>query len=137
LEETRKLPGPTRVRVRTKISELFAYEPCSQAILDSSLQQTSGGRQAHHAGAAASEASEWDSREREERLADLREEEERLSRGEEIGGLSFILSSIHSLFFLPYFLISFVLPFIGYVRRIAGGRLRLDGSGVAPIRRSG
>jgi len=33
---------------------------------------------AEDAGAAASEASEWDSREREERLAALREEEERL-----------------------------------------------------------
>ena len=91
---------------------------------------------AEDAEAAASEASEWDGREREERLAALREEEE---RG---GGRNrrnfFILSCIHSLFFfLPYFLISFLLPPIGYDWRIAGGRLRLDGSGVAPIRRSG
>ena len=51
---------------------------------------------------AASEASEWDSREREERLAALREEEEWL------GGRNrrtfFILSCIHSLFPFPIFL---------------------------------
>ena len=66
-----------------------------------------------------------DSGEREERLAALREEEEWLE-----GGYSF-----YPLLF-P-FNISFVLPFIGYVWRIADGRLRLDGSGMAPIRRSG
>jgi len=34
LEETKKLPGPTRGRDRTKIAELFADDRCSQAILD-------------------------------------------------------------------------------------------------------
>jgi len=34
LEETRKLPGPIRGKVRTKIAELFADERCSQALLD-------------------------------------------------------------------------------------------------------
>ena len=34
LEETRKLPGPTWGRGRTKIAELFADERYSQAILD-------------------------------------------------------------------------------------------------------
>jgi len=32
LEETRKPPGSTRGRDRTKIAELFADERCSQAI---------------------------------------------------------------------------------------------------------
>ena len=34
LEETRKHPGPARIRDRTKIAELFAGERCSQAVLD-------------------------------------------------------------------------------------------------------
>jgi len=34
LEETRKLPGPTRGKDRTKIAELFTDERCSQALLD-------------------------------------------------------------------------------------------------------
>jgi len=71
---------------RAKIAELFADGGCSQAILASVLViqritdvgRTAGPPVAEDAGAAASEASEWDSRE----LAALREEEERL--GEEI-----------------------------------------------------
>jgi len=34
LEETRKLPGPTRGRDRTNITELLADERCSQTVLD-------------------------------------------------------------------------------------------------------
>ena len=45
LEETKKLPGPTRGRGRTKIAELFADERCSQAILDF-LATTGVGRKA-------------------------------------------------------------------------------------------
>ena len=80
LEETRKPPGPALGKDRTKIAELFADEQRSQALLD-----LPGPPVAEEVEAAASEASEWDSGEREERLAALREEEERL-RG--IGGLS-------------------------------------------------
>ena len=76
---------------------------------------------AEDAGAAASEASEWGSREHEERLAALGEEEERFGGGGGVGGLSFI----HSLIFLPYFLISFSSDTFDE-------RLRLDGSRVAP-----
>ena len=64
--------------------------------------------------AAASEASEWESREREvEHLAALREED-RLGDG--LGG------------FLFSFHLYFSLPFSGTLA-IAGGRLQLDGSG--------
>jgi len=81
LEETRKLPGPTRGKDRTKIVELSADERCSQALLDSLattyVGRTAGPPVAEDAEAAASEISGWDSREREERLAALREEEER------------------------------------------------------------
>jgi len=131
-----KRPSGRPGKDRTKIAERFADERCSQALLDFPRYNRRRKAVAEDAEAAASEASEWDGREREERLAALREEEE---RG---GGRNrrnfFILSCIHSLFFfLPYFLISFLLPPIGYDWRIAGGRLRLDGSGVAPIRRSG
>jgi len=80
LKETRKLPGPTRGKDRTKIAELFADERCSQARLDflatTDVGRTAGPPVAEDVEAAASEASEWDSREREERLAALREEEE-------------------------------------------------------------
>jgi len=55
----------------------------------------------------SSEALEWDSTEREERLAAV-EGGGRTARGGGIGGLSIILSFIQSLFFLSYFLISFV-----------------------------
>ena len=85
MEVTRKLPGPTRGKDRTKIAELFADERCSQALLDS-LATTDVGRTTGppvaEEGEGASEASEWEDREREEQLALLREEEERLG-GEE------------------------------------------------------
>jgi len=62
--------------------ELFADERCSQAIFDflatTDVVRTAGPPLAEDARAAASEALGWDSREREERLAALREEEERL-----------------------------------------------------------
>jgi len=62
LEVTRKLPGPTRGRDRTKITELFADERCSQAILGflatTDVGRTTGPLVAEAAGAAASEASE-------------------------------------------------------------------------------
>ena len=60
--------------------ELLADERCSQATLVSSQPRTSEGRQAHRWHGEASEASEWEYREREE-LAYLREEEERLGAG--------------------------------------------------------
>jgi len=63
---------------------------------------------AEGAGATASKALEWDSREREERLAALREEEERLGWGNR---WTFFYSFFYSLFIfpsLPYFRISFV-----------------------------
>jgi len=72
LEQTRKLPRPTRDRDRTKIAELFADEWCSQAILDFLATTDDRPTDAEVVGAAASEASEWDSREREERHAPLR-----------------------------------------------------------------
>jgi len=63
LEETRKLPGPTRGRDRTKIAELFADERCGQAILATTdVGRMAGPPVAEDARAAASEASEWDSR---------------------------------------------------------------------------
>ena len=80
MEETRKLPGSTRGSNRTKIVELFADEQCSEALLDflatTDVGRTAGQPVAEDVEAAASEASAWDSREREERLAALREEEE-------------------------------------------------------------
>jgi len=86
LEETKKLLGPTRERDRTKIAELFADERCSQAILDflatTDVGRTAGPQVAEEGEVGASEASEWADREREEQLALLTEEEERLG-GEE------------------------------------------------------
>ena len=78
LKETRKLPGPTRGRDRTSIAELLADERCSQAVLDflaNTDVRPTGGRRGRRRG---SEASEWEERERAERLAELRAEEERL-----------------------------------------------------------
>jgi len=81
LEEPSKLPGPTRGKGRTKIAELFADERCSQALsrflATTDVGRTAGPPVAEDAGAAASEASEWNSRKREERRAALRGEEER------------------------------------------------------------
>jgi len=72
LEETNKLPGPTRGRDRTKIVEL-ADERCSQAILDflatTDVGRTAGPPVAKEGEEGVSEASEWEDREREERLA--------------------------------------------------------------------
>ena len=63
LEETRKLPGPTRGKDRTKIAELFADERCSQALLDfvatTDVGRTTGPPVVEDVEAAASEASEW------------------------------------------------------------------------------
>jgi len=79
LEETRKLPGPTRGRDRTEIAELLADERCRQAVLvflatrcREDVRPTCG------RDGAASEASEWENRECEEQLALLRDEEARL-----------------------------------------------------------
>ena len=71
--------------------------------------------------AAASEASEWDSGEREERLADLREEE---AQG---GRTVFILSCIHSLFSLFPSLFSYFLCYFPHrilLAEVGGGQLR-------------
>jgi len=66
LEETRKLPGPTRGRDRTKIAELLADERCSQAVLGflatTDVGRTSGPPVAEEGDGAASEASEWENR---------------------------------------------------------------------------
>ena len=84
--ETKKLPGPTRGRDRTKIAELFADERCSQAILAflaaTDVGRTAGPPVAEEGEEGASEASEWEDRERKEQLAPLREEDERLGREE-------------------------------------------------------
>jgi len=45
LEETKKLPDPTRGRDRTKIAELLADEQCSQAIEKRSENYTTTGPQ--------------------------------------------------------------------------------------------
>jgi len=70
---TRKLSGPTRGRDRTKIAELLADERCSQAVLvllaTTDVGRTSGPPVAGDGDGEASEASEWEYREREEQLA--------------------------------------------------------------------
>ena len=84
LKETRKLPGPTRERRRTSIAELLADERCSQAVLQflatTDVGRTSGPPVAEDDEDAASEASEWEARDQEERAWERREEEERLRR---------------------------------------------------------
>jgi len=78
-----KPPWPKPGKDRTKIAR--SCSPASGAARQfsiSSLQQTAGLPVAEDAGAAASEASEWDIREREKRLAALREEGERLGMEE-------------------------------------------------------
>jgi len=86
LEETRKLPGPTRCKGRTKIAELLADERCSQALLDflatTDVGRTAGPPVAEVGEEGASKTSEWEDRERGEQVVQLREEEERLG-GEE------------------------------------------------------
>jgi len=88
LEETRKLPGPTRGRAHTNIAQLLADERCSQAVIQflatTDVGRTSGPPAAEDNEDAASEASEWEAREQEERAWERREEEERL--GEEWEG---------------------------------------------------
>jgi len=83
-KETKKLPGPTRNRDRTKIAELLADERCSQAVLQflatTDVGRTSGPPVAEDEEDAASEASEWEAREQEEQAWERKEEEERLGR---------------------------------------------------------
>jgi len=52
LEETKKLPGPTRGRDRTEIAKLFGDERCSQAILDflATTDEPTGGRRGRRRG---------------------------------------------------------------------------------------
>jgi len=73
MEETKKLPGLTRWRDRTKIAELLADERCSQAVhvflTTADVGRTSGPPVAGDGDGEASEASEWEDKEREERLA--------------------------------------------------------------------
>ena len=82
LEETRKLPGPTRGRYSTCIAELLAHERCSQAVLQffatTDVGWTSGPPVAEDGEDAATEASEWEARDKAERAWERREEEERL-----------------------------------------------------------
>jgi ribonuclease HI len=84
LKETTKLPGPTRRRDRTNIAELLADERCGQAVLQflatSDVGRTSGPPVAEDEEDAASEASEWEARDQEERAWERREEEEVLGR---------------------------------------------------------
>ena len=81
LGRDRKLLGPARERHKTSIAELLADRRCSQAVRDF-LENTDVGRMsgppvAEEADGEASEASEWEEREREERLAEVRAEAER------------------------------------------------------------
>jgi len=76
-EETRKLPGPTRARDRTNIAEPLADERCSQAVPDSDNRRP-GPPVANEEDDAASEAAEWEARERAERDWERVEEEDRL-----------------------------------------------------------
>jgi len=79
------LPGSTRGRDRTTIAGLLAKERCSQAVLVSlattGVGRASGPPAVGGGDGEASEASGSEDREREERLAFLREEEERLGAG--------------------------------------------------------
>ena len=62
LEETKKLPGPTRDRGRTNIAELLADERCSQVVLvffvTTDVGRSSGPPVAVDGDGEASEASE-------------------------------------------------------------------------------
>ena len=66
VQDTRKLPGPTRGRDRTSIAELLADERCSQAVLQffatTDLGRTSGPPTTEDGEDAASEVSEWEAR---------------------------------------------------------------------------
>ena len=76
LEETKKLPGPTRGSDRTNIAELLTDERCSKAVLVF-LATTDVGSPpvAADGDGEASEASEWDAREQAEQEAERLEEE--------------------------------------------------------------
>jgi len=82
LGEISKLVGPTRGRDRTNIAELLADERCSQAVLDflatTDVGRTAAPPVANKEDDAASEASEWEARERAEREWERMEEEDRL-----------------------------------------------------------
>jgi len=75
LEETRKLPGPTRARDRTSIAKLLADERCSQTVLQffatTDVGRTSGPPVAEDDEDAASEASEWEARDQAERAWEI------------------------------------------------------------------
>jgi len=74
----------------------------------------------------ASEASEWEDRECEERLAFLREEEERFWDGG-LGG--YIFPSVVLYFSLVFHSSSFAIHLLAGFWQAASGRLRIDRSG--------
>jgi len=82
LTETRKLSGTTRERRKTSIAELLADQRCCQAVLDfletTDVGRTSGPPVAEEADEEASEASKWEERKREQRLAEMGAEAEQL-----------------------------------------------------------
>jgi len=84
LDKTRKLPGPTWGRSHTNIAELLADERYSHAVLQflatTDVGRTSGPPVVEDDEDAASEASEWEARDQEERAWERKEEEERLGR---------------------------------------------------------
>ena len=84
LKETRKLPGPTRERRRTSIAEMLADERCSQTVLQflatTDVGRMSGPPVTEDEEDAASETSELEARDQEERAWERREEKERLGR---------------------------------------------------------
>jgi len=65
-------------RHKTSTAELLADRRCSQAVLDFlDVGRTSGPPVAEEADEEASEVSEWEEREKEERLAEMKAEAER------------------------------------------------------------
>jgi len=106
LEETPKLPGPTRGRDRINIAELLADEQCSQAVLDflatTDVGRTAGPPVANEEDGTASEASEWEARERSERDWERMEEEDRQTGGGSLMGISFFYTISNFLYFLCY-----------------------------------
>jgi len=77
LEETRKLPGPTRGRGRTSIPKLLGVERCSQAVpqffATTDVGRTSCPPVAEDDEDPASEASEWEARDQAERACERRD----------------------------------------------------------------
>ena len=120
LEETRKLPGSARGRNHTKIAGLLADERCSQA---GHVGRTAGPTVAEGGEGATSEVLDWGDREREERLALLREEEKRVFFCVGDGGKRrrTAVSFCHSL-------ISFIFLLFHIFWRITSGRPQLGGS---------